>query len=234
VSNDQIAQEQEDFYQRLKADSYLLDVPGLAEHKGVTEDDINQALSTLNANGSGSIGVLWVVLMPTLVGENPDAPGPRYSIQLTVQVIDQPLLNSIGKTGSQVAERIREVLHRFSTGLGSSWYFSAMEPGNADVGKVSYLVKFKRVATDIPPPKAGRPTIAPAGGVAPQLVTLANPPASAGATIRYTLDGSLPTSANPAAVIYSAPFNVVSAGLLRVTAELAGYLQSDVSQATFT
>ena len=236
MSRDQIEQAQEDFFQRLRADGYFLgggaDVPVLAEHKGATDDDINQALSTLNANATGATGVLAVVLMPTLTPEDPNAPGPRHTIRLTVQVIDQPLLNSIGKSASQVAERVRTVLHRFRDGLGGTWSFAGMEPIPVDEGKVSYGVAFTRLASDNPPPKVAQVLIAPAGAVVPQLVTLTC--ATAGAAIRYTLDGSYPSPLNPTAVLYSAPFNVVAAATLRTTATLANYQQSDVSQATFT
>ena len=172
MARDQIETAQEDFYQRLRADGYFYgggaDVPVLAEHKGVTNDDINQALGALNANASGATGVLAVVLMPTLTPDAPDAPGPRHVIRLTVQVIEQPLLNSIGKSASQVAERARTVLHRFRDGLGGTWSFAGMEPIPVDEGKVSYGVAFTRLASDNPPAKVAQVLIAPAGGVAPR------------------------------------------------------------------
>ena len=232
MSLDQIETAQEDFFERLRADAYFADVPVLAEHKGVTEDDINQSLATLNANGAGGAGVLAVVLMPTLTPEDPNAPGPRHSIRITVQVIDQPLLNTIGKTASQVAERVRTILHRYRDGLGGTWTFAGMEPIPVDTGKVSYGVSFTRLAGDNPPAKVAAPVVAAAGTAVPQTVTLTC--ATGGAVMRYTLDGSYPSALNPAAVVYAAPFSVTVAATLRTAATLTARQQSDVTQAIFT
>lgn len=233
--SDQLEQDQLDIYWRIAADSYFADVPVLLELKGVTDNDINQALSTLNDKG-GKSGVLAVVLMPSLAPDQSEAPGPRYIPRITVQVIDQPLFNlsasGIGKSASQVAERVRMIIHRFRNGTGATFAFAGQEPVPVDDGKNSYAVAFTRLAGDNPPAKVAMPTISAAGTVAPQTVTLAC--ATGGAAIRYTLDGSSPVSANPSALVYSAPFNVSAAGKLRVAATLASYQQSDTNQAIFT
>jgi hypothetical protein len=74
------------------------------------------------------------------------------------------------------------------------------------------------------------PAISPNGGVvsSPMSVTLAT--TTAGATIRYTLDGSTPSSSSPA---YTGPFTVATALTVRAKAMMAGMLDSPVSQATF-
>ena len=78
---------------------------------------------------------------------------------------------------------------------------------------------------------AAAPTITPGGGVvnSPIAVTLAT--TSVGATIRYTLDGSTPTSSSPA---YTGAFTITQGLTVRAMAQVAGMLDSPVSQAIFS
>lgn len=233
---EQFEADQQDIFDRLSADEFFADVPVLLEAKGVTDADIDQALSVLNPK-AGRLGCLAVVLMPTLSADLPNAPGPRSIPRFTVQVVDQPLFNldadsGIGKSAARLAERVRMVIHRFRSRTGAEFSFAGQEPIAVEAGKNSYGIAFTRVAVDATPPKCAEVTLAPASGAAPQTVTLAC--ITPGAGIYYTTDGSYPASVNPFARPYVAPVAVSEAGTLRAAAELAGYQQSNVTQGVFT
>jgi hypothetical protein len=231
---DPLSRDQDDFFARLSLDSFFAEISVLEQRKGVTESDVEVALSTLNEK-AGKIGAVVIVLMPDLVPTEPDAPGPEYRVRSTVQVITQALFNESAtgtqKSAEQIAQRVRQLLHRFGTGAGV-FSFAGMEPIAQDAGKVSYGVTFTRLARDEDLPRCGTPLIDPDEGAAPQLVTLTC--ATAGASLYSTTDGSYPSSANDAATLYTAPFNVATACTLRVAAEKAGMQQSNVAEATFT
>lgn len=80
-------------------------------------------------------------------------------------------------------------------------------------------------------PTAATPTIAPNGGsfTSAQQVTLST--STAGAAIRYTLDGTDPTTASP---LYSSPFSLGSSATVKAKAFAAGYLPSATASAAFT
>jgi hypothetical protein len=76
------------------------------------------------------------------------------------------------------------------------------------------------------------PTISPGSGSygAAQSVTLST--ATSGASIRYTIDGSTPTSSN--GTVYSAPVNVASNLTLKAIAYKASWTDSSIASATYT
>jgi hypothetical protein len=80
-------------------------------------------------------------------------------------------------------------------------------------------------------PTASAPTFSPAGGTfsTTQSVTLAS--ATSGATIRYTLDGSTPTSSS---TVYISALVVSSTTTIKAIASASGHNDSPVSSATFT
>ena len=79
-------------------------------------------------------------------------------------------------------------------------------------------------------PTVSAPVISPNGGTisGPVAVTLAT--STAGATIRYTLDGSAPTSSSS---VYSGPITVSTSLTLRTQAFATGMNNSSVTQASF-
>lgn len=228
---DQLEQDQADFFHRLSSDEYFTDVKVLLEAKGDTESDVEQALSAL-LEKSSKIGACVVVLMPTLINDSPNAPGPRSIVRMTCQVIDQPLFNlgasGTGKSASQIAERVRMICHHFATGRGNVYTFAAQDPIPMEVGKNSYGVAFTRQGGDCPPRKVIAPAIAATSDVVPSTVTLTC--ATGSATIRYTLDGSPPYASNAAALTYATPFEVSTAATVRAAASLTAYQPSDVAR----
>lgn len=219
------ARGQGQFAARLSADPYFSDITVLEQAKGVTENDIQVALSTLNEKGD-KIGAIAIVLMPALVPNEPDAPGPEYKIRATVQVIVTPLFNDsadgTGKTAEAIALRVRQLLHRFNGGRGI-WSFAGSEPIDRNSADVSYGVVFTRVGRDAKYRKLAAPLFTPEEGELPLNVAIEGP---AGAEVRYTLDGSYPT---PESDLYSAPLAIAEPATLCAVAYLDGWQPSDVA-----
>ena len=235
MSMDQIEQDQDDFYQRILTDPYFAQIAVFAEHKGVVQSEIDRTLSVINARG-GKLGACVIVLMATLVGDSPNAPGPRSKVRIDVQVIDYPVINlsadGTGKSCSQIAEQVRMLCHQYRDGSGSIFTFSAQQPVKLEDGQNCFVVSFERLAGDSPAPKVANVVASPASGAAPQTVTLTC--ATAGAAIYYTTDGSYPSAANAAATLYSAPFAQAVAATIRAAASKSGYRQSDVVRLVLT
>jgi Chitobiase/beta-hexosaminidase C-terminal domain len=231
--------DQLDIFARVQNDPFFVaGVPVLLELRGITERDIAQKIQTLNQQ-NGLVGSVAVVLMPTLLADSPNAPGPRYDTVYRVQVIDWPMVRrqSVGGTGisaDELADRVRQILHRFTMGRGQTIYFAGQEPVNVPDGKISYSLRFKRQSQDLPPVAVASVGISPPGpGPATATLTCA----TAGAAIWYTTDGSYPGSnsaACPTAKLYSGPFAVAAGTTLRAAAELTGFQQSQaISQVIY-
>src|SRR5882724_2277811 len=79
--------------------------------------------------------------------------------------------------------------------------------------------------------KVAPPTFSPAPGVytQPQSVTLND--ATSGATMYYTLDGSMPTTASTR---YTGPISVTRTTTVKAIASASGMTDSDVASATYT
>ena len=231
---DQLLRDQLDFFARLQADEYFADVKVLLEAKGVTENDIEQALSVLNEQG-GKIGACVVILMPTLQPAEQDSPGPEGTVRLTVQVIEQPLFNNgdtgTGKAASAIALKVRDLGHYFATGHGQTYAFAGQEPVPVDEGRISYGVAFERPHRDVSTPKCATPMITPEEGDAPQAVVTIE--AEAGATIYYTTNGAYPAPGITGAAVYSAPFAVTEPSIVRAVAYAPFKKASDVAQVIY-
>jgi hypothetical protein len=80
-------------------------------------------------------------------------------------------------------------------------------------------------------PATAMPTFSPAGGTytSPQTVTISD--ATAGASIYYTTDGTIPTVSSP---VYVGPITVASTETIEAFATLAGHSPSAVASATYT
>jgi glucose/arabinose dehydrogenase len=81
------------------------------------------------------------------------------------------------------------------------------------------------------PPVVASPTITPNGGSFTGSVSVTLATTTGGATIRYTTDGTTPTSS--AGTIYTAPFSLTTGATVRAIAYAAGMTDSAVSTATF-
>jgi alpha-tubulin suppressor-like RCC1 family protein len=79
--------------------------------------------------------------------------------------------------------------------------------------------------------KVATPTFTPAAGTYNTTQNVAIATTVAGATIRYTLDGSNPTPTSP---VYSAPITVDQPMTITAQATLTGWTNSDIATATYT
>jgi hypothetical protein len=89
-------------------------------------------------------------------------------------------------------------------------------------------------ATDdpLPPtPTVATPSISPNGGTFATAQTVTLQSATPGAQIRYTLDGSVPTSASS---LYSNAFTLNASATVKAKAFRSGYIDSPLAQASFT
>lgn len=78
---------------------------------------------------------------------------------------------------------------------------------------------------------AAKPELSASGGYITEPFELSISTATAGATLRYTTDGSTPTAAN--GTTYAGPLTISSTTTLRVVASRSGLVDSQVASATF-
>jgi sugar lactone lactonase YvrE len=92
----------------------------------------------------------------------------------------------------------------------------------------------KAITITVAAPPVPAPTIAPAGGTfgAGQLVTLAD--TVSGATIYFSLDGSVPSSTSPTSTKYFAPFILIASANVQAMAMASGYTNNVAVPAAFT
>lgn len=226
---------QADMVGRALADEYLGAVPILDERRGSIVDDIQVSLGLLTAV-SGKLGACIIVLSPVGKVQYPDAPWGEMEQKITFRVLENPTLNNDASTGTLkpalgLVRRLVRVFHHYiPVALSQCLVAEGYVPVEDALAPVAYEVTFTTVESDPATyPKVATPTIAPSGGVVPQLVTLAC--ATAGAAMYYTLDGTHPRVGN--GTLYAAPFNVNAAARLRVAAFKAGSLGSDVNSVKF-
>ncbi|WP_052339888.1 chitobiase/beta-hexosaminidase C-terminal domain-containing protein [Gorillibacterium massiliense] len=81
------------------------------------------------------------------------------------------------------------------------------------------------------PPKVAAPAFTPAAGVYTSAQNVAITSASSGATIKYTTDGSTPTTASPT---YTGPINVPVTTTIKAVAVKSGMTDSDIVSAAYT
>lgn len=229
MSLDPLTLDQADYAALYDADPFFSQIKVLAQFKGVTENDIQVALSTLNER-DGKIGAVLIVIMPELQPDTGQTPSPRYFVRIGLQVIAQPLLaddatSGVGLSAEQISERVRQIGQNRKFGRSNSFMFDGMEPLPVDEGKVSYGVYFRRAGGDAYVPRVATPALTSEVAVLPATgwtVTMTVPP---GATGWYTTDGTLPTELN--GTEYTGPFNVPAAATVRASAVQTGFQQSE-------
>ena len=204
---------------------------------------VSNALLTAGGNGmKRGAGVL--VLMPVADVAHADIPGPFLEpFVVSALILENPLLNygplGTNQTAENILVRYLQLLHQWSPAgtipgcvIAKTNAISGLPKEYSDKGLVGYTVNLQ---TKLGLDQLARticPTITPAGGAAPQTVTLAS--ATAGAALYYTTDGSTPFSSNSLAQPYNGtPITIGTACLLRVGAQRAGLAPSDIGIARF-
>lgn len=229
----------DDMAARMDADEWFVDIVVLTEKKADLISAIEKAVGPMKGK-AGKSGTCVVVMSPVATDEYPDAPGAYLHPQVSVRVLETPLINNsaVGtkKPALSTCKRIVELFKAF----GADGVCTPLVPGKptivpvADpVAPVAYEVNFRTAdASRTVPAKVAQPIVSPASGAAPATVTLVC--ATGGAAIYYTLDGSYPWSGNPQATLYNAPFAVNTPATVRAGAFKAGAIASNVSSAVFS
>lgn len=183
-------------------------------------------------NGRKGLGVL--IEMPTIEVPSASAPGPQTDLLVSCVVIEEPLINFAPKTGTLMdAETGARYVLMFLHGWlleGKGELFAdrrAIAPTDDFPGKVAYRVTCPVKLSDTVMERLSTPAI-----VEDSPLTISLTHAVPDVAMFYTLDGSYPGNANPAATPYEAPFTVEAGTLVRWSAFKPGYLPSAVGNAT--
>lgn len=230
-----LEQLQEDVQFRIMTESYFDTIAIILQRDGVTINQIQQRVAALNQRG-GKTGACIIVLMPIVDVPNANPPGPRFELTQSFIVLEHPTINrgasGTGKHSTDIALALLQLFHLFTLGYGATMTARerAITPNDSFDGLVGLQVDFFSRGGLTPQPFVALPTISADVLISPATITMAC--ATAGAAIWYTTDGSYPSSENPVAMRYSAPFVQNSGAIIRAAAELAGLLQSSVRELT--
>ena len=93
---------------------------------------------------------------------------------------------------------------------------------NSDTASADYIIILSKIAT---------PTFSPSGGSYSSTQSVVIQCATPGPTIRYTTDGTEPSSSSP---IYSSPISVSAATTIKAKAFMSWMAESDTASATYT
>lgn len=194
-----VDQLQDDMLGRLLADGWFADIAIFALQQGVVESDIVAALSTYNPRGD-KIGACIVVLPPEIEVPDDDPGALRMDAVPSVRVLESPAVNradgGTGKKLYRIALRVLRLFHKWDPGTVSRMSADkrAVLPYNAPAGSVGCNCRFRCRGALGRPAKVG--PVAISGDAS--AVSLAC--GTSGASIYYTIDGSLPrpgTAAEP-------------------------------------
>ena len=227
----EIELDQEDLFARL---SFAFpNVKVLLQRRGVTENDVQEAMGTFNAAG-GKAGAVIIVLMPKLLPDMKDSAGPNYFARYGIQVLcwPQAALGAAGAgfTAEAIVETLMDLVHRLSFGRGGTLAWDGVEPVTVQPGKVSYVAYFRRLGFMAGIAKTATPQIAYETGESGLTITLTC--ITGGAQIWYSIDGTYPRPGATAAQ-YTAPFLISTPSIaltLRVAANADGQQPSNVAQ----
>lgn len=170
---------------------------------------------TLRGGCSGA-GIL--VEMPVANVTSPNVTGPAFNLIQSFVVLEEPNINFAPQTGTflsaeEIAQIVFDALHlQAIEGIGTLQANTIKEAAEFPPGLLAYRVECKIIVARPQTVRCAVPIIAIAGGQATLTSTTAD------SAIYYTVDESFPGRSNPAAVLYEAPFDVVSGQVLRVAA----------------
>lgn len=234
-----LAAAQVDFAARLSADEYFADITVLQERQGDLDNEIARAIGGITKK-AGKLGAFVVVAAAEADVGSGDAPLQFDGTRINIFVFENVTLNN-GTAGTKkaaidIATRICEVLHHYRpNGIGQTAFCDrdAIRPEKPPAkGVIAYRVAIRVPVNEDVPTKVSTPTISPETGAAPQTVTITC--ATAGASIYYTTDESYPWSGNTAATLYSTPFAVAAAAVIRAVAFKSDNIASDSALAVIT
>jgi Chitobiase/beta-hexosaminidase C-terminal domain len=187
-------------------------------------------------NGKSGAGI--VIGIPTLDHQVPNVDGPEREMLLPVSVFEQPSLNAMASTGTQldaetIVDYVEAILARLQIeGLGTLYSQGVMPNLETQAGVLRYDLIF---AATVPRAPLGR-CVLPDYSCPAQTVTFTN--VTAGAQILYTTDATFPGRDAATGqllgttLVYSAPFTVASGAVVRWAAQKSGLVGSDTGEIT--
>jgi hypothetical protein len=191
---------------------------------------------------NGRTGAFIMVLMPVANERNPNVSGPVLTWDFPIVTVENDTLNFVPTTGTlQSAEMLGQIVmdvmhHEEDQKLGTFQTSSkAMDPEKEYVfpGCIAYRNVFTILGNNIqttrfaPVAMSVGATMITTSSCAPGSATLTC--TTAGARIKYTLDGSHPSedlAGNSASSLYTAPILLSSGDILRTAAYKAGMNKS--------
>lgn len=246
--NDMLAElQQADLKARHEAHGFFSDVAIIARDDGSVADAEAMALGFVTptgAEGAQKIGACGIIEQPKYVKAAGGVKNAPLRMNWRILWLENRVINAdtanggTGKRALALARRSANLVDLYhSGGLTNLFTLTGIErvPGAAyydetkeeNTALVCWAVEFYGMEGDfVVVPKCERVNISPAGGATPLEVTLTTQ--TAGAAIKYSLDGSYPS------LPYTEPFTVSSAGILRALARKTDFTDGDVSAAKFT
>ena len=216
---------QEEIKALLEADAYFVDIPIIAADDHELTATIQRSMGVITAKATKR-GACVVILGPVANDSLPDTSESQLNMSIVLRVGENPLVNR-GSTGTQkrattIARRVSRLLKCHSAGS----VFKLLAPAKPHIVPVedpNMPVAFEVVweAEEDDPgtiTRVAMPTITEVADT----VTISC--ATAGATIKYTTDGTTPFAST--ATTYSAPFAVTPPKRIRAAATKTSCLPS--------
>ncbi|MEO0510550.1 MAG: FN3 associated domain-containing protein [Verrucomicrobiota bacterium] len=198
---------QDDLEGLLLCDSRLAEVPVLVERKGVTDEDVAQAIGVFNSReGSSKVGLAIIVTMPRI-----DRDGESAMLLLdntiTIKVFELPIVNMSesghGVSAESTALMVLGLVHNWSIAQSRTLNAAqnAIEPTDAPEGHIGYDVNFVWKDGLAALQKTPRPAINYDEESGEVTITCSDQ----SAVIWYTEDGSFPVSNQGTSIEYNQP-----------------------------
>jgi len=219
---------QTDLTARLNSDAYFSDINIVQEDKEDIVSVIDQQLATLTAK-AGKLGAAVITLSPTANDNDNNIPFGRLSLDLDFLVLENVTINTDASTGTNkkalsIARRVHRIMKFYSAG-GLTGLMkpraNVIAPIRELLPLVAYEVRFSAEEADQQTDlKVNTPQITSDSGTVTITTT------TGGAEILYTTDDTHPWDEN--GTVYSAPFAAVAGTIIKATAKLATYIDSDM------
>ncbi|MGZ0657098.1 chitobiase/beta-hexosaminidase C-terminal domain-containing protein [Coraliomargarita sp. W4R72] len=206
---------QSDLEGLLLSDPRLSEIPVLVERKGITEDDIANAIGVFNTReGSDKTGLAIVVAMPGIESPAGGSTMLQFKTSIALHVFELPVVNlsdsGHGISAESLAMQLLDLTHHWSAVSGRTLTpdSRAITPGNAAEGYIGYDVNLVWQDGLTATPRTERPKITYDEATEKVSITCSD----SDAIIYYTDDGTFPYPENPTVQIYNEP--VTNAGVI--------------------
>lgn len=221
---------QTDAYQRLLNEPFFEDIIILLQRKGVTQSDVETALTVFNEQSGKKAGACVIVMMPEVGSDANASRRPDSVAILRVECITIPIINDdetqgTTKQASKIALNVRESLHLYFSGLTRCTLHQSatpiVPPNDPNDGEVTMIVTMEASFA------TGRAYKCATPAASAELSALTITCATSGASIYYTTDGSYPGAENAEASIYTTPLAITDSMIIRAVAYKTGYAPSN-------